>query len=104
MSIRGPRHVSRAWILAILAVGFVAPGSVLAGGPASGVAAAPALKPPIPEPREQHPGETPGFRLPFASGADVRIEQGWNTTFSHSICPSCYENRVTPQLDGMNDE
>src|SRR4029078_8055321 len=38
---------------------------------------------PIPEPRELKPGQMPGFRLPFAAGPEVRIEQGWNTTFSH---------------------
>jgi PAS domain S-box-containing protein len=32
------------------------------------------------------------------------ISRHTNTTFSHSICPSCYENKVTPQLDDMNDD
>jgi hypothetical protein len=84
LSFRRRRHVPRAWILAMLAMGLVAPGSVFAGGPASSVAAAPAVQAPIPQPRQQYPGATPGFRLPFAAGADVRIEQGWNTNFSHN--------------------
>jgi PAS domain S-box-containing protein len=32
------------------------------------------------------------------------ISRHTNTTFSHSICPSCYENKVAPQLDDMNSE
>jgi PAS domain S-box-containing protein len=32
------------------------------------------------------------------------ISRHTNTTFSHSICPSCYENKVAPQLDDMNRE
>ena len=31
------------------------------------------------------------------------ISRHTNTTFSHSICPSCYEHKVTPQLDDMNN-
>ena len=31
------------------------------------------------------------------------ISRHTNTTFSHSICPSCYEQKVTPQLDDMNN-
>jgi PAS domain S-box-containing protein len=31
------------------------------------------------------------------------ISRHTNTTFSHSICPSCYESQVTPQLDDMNN-
>lgn len=32
------------------------------------------------------------------------ISRHTNTTFSHSICPSCYENTVAPQLEGMSDD
>jgi len=49
--------------------------------PALGAAAPQAQ--PIPEPRELQPGDPSGFRLPFAAGSEVRIEQGWNTKFSH---------------------
>jgi murein DD-endopeptidase MepM/ murein hydrolase activator NlpD len=35
-------------------------------------------------PRAQEPGDTPGYRLPFPSGLDVTIDQGWNTSFSHN--------------------
>ena len=37
----------------------------------------------IPEPRVQEPGQAAGFRLPFAAAQQIRIEQGWNSTFSH---------------------
>jgi murein DD-endopeptidase MepM/ murein hydrolase activator NlpD len=86
LSIRGRLRVPGAWLIALLAVALVAPGSAFAGGSGStGVSAPTAEKQqPIPEPREQQPGETAGFRLPFASGMDVRIEQGWNTAFSHN--------------------
>src|SRR5881397_3703871 len=68
----------------MLALALVAPLPALAGAPATTHALAPQKPEPIPEPREQHPGDTPGFRLPFASGPEVRIEQGWNTNFSHN--------------------
>jgi PAS domain S-box-containing protein len=32
------------------------------------------------------------------------ISRHTNTTFSHSICPACYESKVAPQLDDMNRE
>jgi murein DD-endopeptidase MepM/ murein hydrolase activator NlpD len=86
LPLSGRRRFSRAWILALLAVALAAPGSVAAAGPASGPAVAPTAvkEQPIPVPREQHPGATSGFRLPFASGVEVTIAQGWNTTFSHN--------------------
>ena len=78
----------RAWIprlLAIAALTVVGPVPALAANPVSDLAltqAAPQPDP-IPEPRIQEPGQSTGFRLPFASGQEIRIEQGWNTTFSH---------------------
>jgi hypothetical protein len=30
------------------------------------------------------------------------ISQRTNATFSHSICPACYENEVAPQFKSMN--
>jgi murein DD-endopeptidase MepM/ murein hydrolase activator NlpD len=73
-------------VLAVLAVGAAAPVTALAGAPVSAQSLARSfLRPdPIPEPREQAPGDSTGFRLPFAAGQDIRIEQGWNTTFSHN--------------------
>ena len=78
----------RAWLvpsLAILALAAIGPMSVLAVEPATANAIAPSiLRPdPTPEPRLQKPGQTPGFRLPILAGHDFRIEQGWNSTFSH---------------------
>jgi Peptidase family M23/PA14 domain len=86
LSIRGPRRFPRASIIAVLAMALVAPGSVLAGAPGTSdvITAATAKQQPILEPRTQHPGDIPGFRLPFAAGMDVRIEQGWNTPYSHN--------------------
>jgi hypothetical protein len=88
LSFRGRRRLPGSTLLAALAVLVLTiVGTVPAFAaepiavPALGAAAPQAQ--PIPEPREQEPGETPGFRLPFAVGAEVRIEQGWNTTFSH---------------------
>jgi murein DD-endopeptidase MepM/ murein hydrolase activator NlpD len=69
----------------MLALAFVAPVPALAGAPAAAQAPVPvekAQKPP--EPREQHPGDVAGYRLPFAAGLDIKIYQGWNTTFSHN--------------------
>ena len=37
---------------------------------------------PLP-PRVMVPGDTSGFRLPFAPGVDVRVSQGWMTKGSH---------------------
>jgi murein DD-endopeptidase MepM/ murein hydrolase activator NlpD len=90
LPLSGRRRFTRAWILALLAAALAAPGSVAAAGPASGPAVAPMAAPtavkeqPIPAPRQQHPGAISGFRLPFASGVEVTITQGWNTTFSHN--------------------
>jgi murein DD-endopeptidase MepM/ murein hydrolase activator NlpD len=82
----GRRRFPRAWTLALLAVALVAPGTVAAGGPGSPAAVSPraAKDQPTPLPRQQHPGAISGFRLPFASGIEVPIAQGWNTTFSHN--------------------
>jgi len=59
---------------------------VLAGEPASSTAVVPktAKHQPIPVPREQRPGDTAGFRVPFADGVSVTVEQAWNTSFSHN--------------------
>jgi PAS domain S-box-containing protein len=32
------------------------------------------------------------------------ISRHTNTTFSHSICPACYDSTVAPQLHDMNDD
>ena len=86
MSIPGRRRFPRAWLLATLALALTAPGSVFAGGPHSdtGVSSRIARHGPIPVPREQHPGDTAGFRVPFGFGVEAMIGQGWNTTFSHN--------------------
>ena len=89
MSFRGRRRRPRAWYLpslAILALAALAPVPALAGEPVSDKAIDPSiLRPnPVPEPRIQEPGQTPGYRLPFAAGQELRIEQGWNSTFSHN--------------------
>ena len=85
MTFRGRRRLPRAWLLAILTLTVIGPVPALAGAPLSAQAAVAGAKAqPTPEPREQQPGDAAGFRLPFASGAEVRIEQGWNTTFSHN--------------------
>jgi murein DD-endopeptidase MepM/ murein hydrolase activator NlpD len=34
--------------------------------------------------RSQHPGDATGYRLPFAPGLVVPIEQGWNSAYSHT--------------------
>lgn len=64
-------------LLAVLALApaLVAPAAVLGAGGNSAN--------PVPEPREMLRGEPSGYRLPFAAGLDVRIEQGWNTGYSH---------------------
>lgn len=36
-----------------------------------------------PKPRIQRPGDVAGFRLPFESGLEVKIHQGWNDPYSH---------------------
>ena len=86
MSIPVRPRFPRAWILATLALALAAPGTVFAGGPGSdtGVTSRIARHGPIPVPREQHHGDTAGFRLPFAFGVDVLVGQVWNTTFSHN--------------------
>src|SRR5262245_37549135 len=81
----GRRRFSRAPLFAILALLVVGPMPALAAAPGFAPAAAGLEKAKaIPEPREQLPGESAGFRLPFAAGHEVRIEQGWNTKFSHN--------------------
>jgi murein DD-endopeptidase MepM/ murein hydrolase activator NlpD len=84
--IRGPRRLPGAWILAILVLALAVPGTVVAGGLGSVTPGTPkaAKDQPIPVPREQHPGDTAGFRFPFAVGVNVTVEQAWNTTFSHN--------------------
>jgi murein DD-endopeptidase MepM/ murein hydrolase activator NlpD len=89
LSFRGRRHLPRAWLLATLAtlaLAAVGPLPALAGAPLSVHGLAPSfLRPdPLPEPRVQEPGRTSGFRLPFAAGQEIRVYQGWNTTFSHN--------------------
>ena len=86
MSIPGRPRYRRAWILATLALALAAPGTVFAGGPGSdtGVTSRIERHGPIPVPREQHPGDSAGFRLPFAFGVNVLVGQVWNTTFSHN--------------------
>jgi hypothetical protein len=86
---RGRRRSPRTWLLpslAILALAAVGPIPALAADPVSDHAISPKiLRPdPIPEPRLQKPGQTPGYRLPIAPGQEFRIEQGWNSTFSHN--------------------
>lgn len=83
MSFRGRRRRPGAWLIAALALVFVAPASVLAAGPSVGVVSAPQRPAEIPTPREMQAGGSTGFRLPFPAGESVRIEQGWNTSFSH---------------------
>lgn len=85
MSIRGRRRFPRACFLAVLALAAFVPAPAFAGGSGSTNAQTAAWqKPdPIPEPRVQEPGQVAGFRFPFASGKEVRIEQGWNTSYSH---------------------
>jgi hypothetical protein len=78
----------RAWLLpslALLALAAIGPVPALAGEPVGDHAIAPAiLRPdPIPEPRVLTPGQVSGYRLPILAGREFRIEQGWNTKFSH---------------------
>ncbi len=75
MPLPGPRRFPRAALFAILAMVLVGPAQLLGAS---------AKQPPIPEPREQKPGEVAGFRVPFAPGVNVTIEQAWNTSFSHN--------------------
>jgi murein DD-endopeptidase MepM/ murein hydrolase activator NlpD len=86
LSIPGRRRFPRAWILAMLALALAAPATAFAGGPGSdtGVSSRIERHGPIPVPREQRPGDTAGFRLPFAFGVNVLVGQVWNTTFSHN--------------------
>jgi hypothetical protein len=74
---RHRRASQRASILAIVALVVGAP-AVFGAGPE------PIAPREIPEPRAMVPGEASGFRLPFEAGIDVRIDQGWNTGFSHN--------------------
>jgi murein DD-endopeptidase MepM/ murein hydrolase activator NlpD len=67
----------------MLALAVVAPMPALAGASSAQAPAAPEKHKPV-EPREQLPGDATGYRLPFAAGLDVKIYQGWNTTFSHN--------------------
>jgi hypothetical protein len=38
----------------------------------------------VPDPRVLRPGDPTGYRLPFAPGLEVPIEQGWNSAYSHN--------------------
>jgi len=85
---RRRRRLPRAWLLpslAILALAAVGPVPAHAAEPVTDHAIPLSiLRPdPVPEPRVQIPGQTSGYRLPVAAGQEFRIEQGWNTTFSH---------------------
>ena len=51
-------------------------GSVLAGTTSAPTAP--------PEARVQRPGETAGYRRPFAPGLEIPIEQAWNSAYSHN--------------------
>ena len=86
MPFRARLRFPRACLLALLGLAVLVPTPALAGGSGTTHELANArLKPDqVPEPRIQEPGQVAGFRLPFASGAEVRIEQGWNTTSSHN--------------------
>jgi murein DD-endopeptidase MepM/ murein hydrolase activator NlpD len=83
---RGRLRVPRACLLAALVLAALVPTPALAGGAGMTHELAGArLKPDqVPEPRAQEPGQVAGYRLPIASGTDVRVEQGWNSTFSHN--------------------
>jgi len=37
-----------------------------------------------PTARMQHPGDVAGYRLPFAPGLEVSIQQAWNSSYSHN--------------------
>ena len=81
MPVRDRRASQRASVLALLMLltTAVAGGPiVLAGEPAAALPVDPT------EPREIEPGQTPGFRLPYAAGLAVSIDQGWHTSFSHA--------------------
>jgi len=68
----------------MLALAVVAPVPALAGAPSAPAPVTSEKHQKPPEPREQHPGDVAGYWLPFAAGLDVKIYQGWNTTFSHN--------------------
>jgi murein DD-endopeptidase MepM/ murein hydrolase activator NlpD len=68
----------------MLALAVVAPVPALAGAASAQAPITPEKQQKPPEPREQQPGDVAGYRLPFAAGLDIRIEQGWNTAFSHN--------------------
>ena len=86
MSFRGRLRFARACFLAALALAALVPTPALAGssGITHELVGARQKTGQIPEPRAQEPGQVAGFRLPIASGKDVRVEQGWNSTFSHN--------------------
>lgn len=63
---------------ALLLVLLAGPATVFAGNPAAPIA------PERVEPRVQKPGDAAGFVLPFEPGTTARIDQGWNSTFSHN--------------------
>jgi murein DD-endopeptidase MepM/ murein hydrolase activator NlpD len=87
LSVRGRRRKPRGWLLAslaLLALAAAGPVPALAANSPSDHALAPAVPKPAAEPRIELPGQSTGFRLPFASGQDVKVYQGWNTQFSHN--------------------
>lgn len=68
----------RSTILALCAMLLTVPAVALGANPAAPVA------PKDVTPRVLQPGDATGFRLPFKPGVEVRIEQGWNTWYSHN--------------------
>ena len=79
MPLRGRPGTGRPSILAsslaAAVLALAASGSVLAGTTSAPV---------VPEARVMRPGDVSGYRLPFAAGLEVPIEQGWNSAYSHN--------------------
>jgi murein DD-endopeptidase MepM/ murein hydrolase activator NlpD len=78
LPVRGRPRLGRPPILAsslAALLALAASGSVLAGTTSAPV---------TPEARVQRPGEISGYRLPFAPGLEIPIEQGWNSAYSHN--------------------
>ncbi|HET7426603.1 MAG TPA: peptidoglycan DD-metalloendopeptidase family protein, partial [Gemmatimonadales bacterium] len=78
MPVRGrPRFGRRSILASSLATLLVLMG---AGTVLAGTSNAPA----VPDARVMRPGATSGYRLPFAPGLEIPIEQGWNSSYSHN--------------------